>query len=296
MTSLSDALGRRGRTLLGLLERLTRIARDRGPLLLPFLFAILLAWSLPPLVWALWDGGSADRPAFPAPSTILTEHHSSLALLLQNDPFGRAPDTTANPAMAGGAVVSSNLSLELLGVAIPPNPRDSLALLGSGPNQVKLYRVGQVLPGGAKLVAVHPEEVIVDYQGMLEAIAFHHHSLGERTSGGPPTPFRPPPPSFTARLLSHPSNLLDYLRPIPDYQNGRFVGIRLYPGPNPVVFTHVGLRPGDVLTAVNGVKLTNPLEGYTLIERAATQRVPIVLDIQRNGIPLILSVPTISSP
>lgn len=266
-----------------------------APAVLPYIFAVLLAWALPPLLWRtiLSDLPSTSFREGGVPSGRAVR--SSVSILEAQNPFGHAPSALSG-AGSSQPVVASSLSLILLGVAVTPNPRDSLALLGTANGPEHVYHPGDILPGGARLVAVRHNRVLIRYQGVLQSVAFRHHSL---SVGGLPTAGSgypgPVPPSFASRLLSHPSNLLNYLRPMPVYANGRFAGIRLYPGPNASLFDRVGLRPGDILTAVNGVPLTNPLQGYNLIQRFASRHMPIVLNIERNGATLVISLPTASA-
>jgi len=264
---------------------------ERAPDYLPYLLTILLAFALAPFVW-IFLLESSPKPRLP---TLLSGRkntlHSAVAILDRYDPFGTPPPSLAHGA-AAGSVIASNLAFKLVGVAVLPDPHRSLAILQAG-NAERVYRVGDRLPGGARIVAVHPNSVVVRYQGVLQALSFSHNSLG------PPQPTllypaRPSSPSLAQNLLAHPSDLMNYLRPIPVYTGGRFSGIRLYPGPNASLFKRVGLRPGDVLTAVNGVTLTNPLQGYNLIQHFAAQHVPIILNIERNGTSLVISLPSSS--
>jgi general secretion pathway protein C len=264
---------------------------ERGPDYLPYVLTVLIAFALTPFVWILLLESFSGRRLPALPSGHKNTLHSAVAILDRYDPFGSPPPSLAHGTETGG-VIASNLAFKLVGVAVLPEPRLSLAILQTG-NVERVYRVGERLPGGARIVAVHPDSVVVRYQGVLQAFSFTHKNLGA-FQPTPSYPARAGSPSLAENLLAHPSNLMNYLRPIPVYTGGRFSGIRLYPGPNASLFERVGLRPGDVLTAVNGVTLTNPLQGYNLIQRFAAQHVPIILNIERNGTSLVISLPSSS--
>ena len=261
---------------------------------LPYVFVVLLAFALAPFFWTVSSEllPVGRSPAL-GPRGVLISRSSS-SLLDRDDPFGIPPPS--HHGSTGGGIAPSSLALKLIGVAVLPDHRQSLAILEMN-GIARVYRVGGTIPGGAQIVSVHRDRVILRYQGTLQSIAFTRaRSFSTQALPSPPLPGRTKrPPMFAARLLAHPSNLMNYLRPFPVYTNGRFTGIRLYPGPNSSLFARVGLRPGDLLTAVNGVKLTNPLQGYNLIERFANQHVPIVLSIERNGADLVISLPSTSA-
>ena len=267
----------------------------KAPSGLPYVFVILLAFALVPFFWTvLSELFPVGRSPALGPTRGAVVSRSASSLLDRDDPFGTPPPSYHDSA--GGGIAPSSLALKLIGVAVLPDHRQSLAILEMN-GIARVYRVGGTIPGGAQIVSVHRDRVILRYQGTLQSIAFTRaRSFSTQALPSPPLPGRTKrPPMFAARLLAHPSNLMNYLRPFPVYTNGRFTGIRLYPGPNSSLFARVGLRPGDLLTAVNGVKLINPLQGYNLIERFANQHVPIVLSIERNGADLVISLPSTSA-
>ncbi len=279
------------------LLRIGRRILNKAPTFLPYIFAILLATALPSLLWSqvldflphsqVQDGGKI----------IVKKRGSSIAILVKNSPFGLPPPSRSG-AESSSTIVRSTLSLTLFGIALTHHRRDSLALIGMANGVEHVYRPGDILPAGARLVAVRRNRVFIRYQGSLQTIVFHHHALSSGVTSEAPgfsgVP-KAPVPSPASHLRSHPPSLLNYFRPIPVYNNGRFAGVRLYPGHDVTLFKRFGLHSGDILTAVNGVTLTNPLQGYNLIQRFAARRVPIILNIQRNGTTLVISIPTNST-
>jgi general secretion pathway protein C len=272
---------------LGRAESLVRWGRwllERAPAFLPYPFIVLLAFALVPFFWTGLDGLLAGRESL-MPLPIRSISLKSPVNTLENtDPFG-SPPPSLDHGTGPQSVVASNLAFQLVGVAVLSNPHRSLAILKAG-NIERVYGVGEVLPGGARIVSVRSGGVVLRYQGILQSISFTH---SQQASASLPASVQTP--SQAAGILFHPSQLLNYLRPLPVYSNGRFSGVRLYPGPNPSLFTRVGLQPGDILTAVNGVRLTNPLQSYNLIQHFAQEGVPIILNIQRNGTNLVISLP-----
>ena len=64
--------------------------------------------------------------------------------------------------------------------------------------------------------------------------------------------------------------------------DGRQRGYRVYPGPNQAAFNRLGLRPGDLVTAINGTTLDDPTKGgeiFSTLSSVAEARVTVI----RNG-------------
>jgi general secretion pathway protein C len=63
------------------------------------------------------------------------------------------------------------------------------------------------------------------------------------------------------RLVQQDPGILDQvLRTVPSYDNaaGKLRGFRAYPGRNRQIFNKLGLKPGDLVTAINGTPLDDP--------------------------------------
>jgi general secretion pathway protein C len=79
------------------------------------------------------------------------------------------------------------------------------------------------------------------------------------------------------------------MRIVPDYQNGKHEGIKLF-GIRPCsLFACVGLRNGDIVHTINGLGLTAPGRALEASEklRSASR---FVLDLTRRGQPLSLRI------
>jgi general secretion pathway protein C len=72
------------------------------------------------------------------------------------------------------------------------------------------------------------------------------------------------------------------MRPQPVYANGKQTGYRVYPGRNRQAFLRLGLRPGDLVTAINGTPLDDPEHGQQIFNTlGATSEAHVT--VQRNG-------------
>ncbi len=72
---------------------------------------------------------------------------------------------------------------------------------------------------------------------------------------------------------------------MPQYREGRVIGIALF-GIRPVsVFARLGLLNGDVLTRVNGESLTDPTKALAQLAALIDSKTGTV-DIERHGTPM----------
>ena len=76
---------------------------------------------------------------------------------------------------------------------------------------------------------------------------------------------------YREQLYQNPTGLADVIQVAPAMENGKLAGYRVNPGRDPAQFTKFGLKPGDVITNVNGIPLQNPqsaLELYNVLRSA----------------------------
>src|SRR6185503_21059375 len=66
-------------------------------------------------------------------------------------------------------------------------------------------------------------------------------------------------------ILKDPSKASEYVRIQPANVAGQLKGYRVYPGRDRAAFTAAGLRPGDLVTSVNGVQLDDPAKALQML-------------------------------
>jgi general secretion pathway protein C len=116
---------------------------------------------------------------------------------------------------------------------------------------------------------VYLDHVILDRGGQLETLLLPR-LLGPGMRG-PPVVRRPggDPRTVAAvenirRMVQQDPGLLDQvMRVVPSYDSaaGKLRGFRAYPGRNRQIFNKLGLRAGDLVTAINGTPLDDPQRG-----------------------------------
>jgi general secretion pathway protein C len=85
-------------------------------------------------------------------------------------------------------------------------------------------------------------------------------------------------------VSSEPGIISDIMRPQPVFAQGKQRGYRVYPGRNRQAFVRLGLRPGDLVTAINGTPLDDPSRGQEIFATIGTSSEAHVT-VVRNGQP-----------
>src|ERR1700751_3990983 len=65
-------------------------------------------------------------------------------------------------------------------------------------------------------------------------------------------------------ITNDPGLMAGIMRPQPVFAGGKQKGYRVYPGRNRQSFQRLGLRPGDLVTAINGTPLDDPARGQEI--------------------------------
>jgi general secretion pathway protein C len=196
--------------------------------------------------------------------------------------FG-APKATVNTNAANAP--QTNIPLVLTGVIAASDPRNGLAILGENAAAAKVYAVGDIVPGGVKLHSVYSDRVILDRNGNLESLALPRQSAGAGMAPPPVQNLSTENPLVTRMrdlVASEPSVITDIMRPQPVFAQGKQRGYRVYPGRNRQAFTRLGLRPGDLVTAINGTPLDDPARGQEIFSTLGSSSEAHVT-VMRNG-------------
>ena len=252
----------------------------RGPRVATWLLALALGVQA---AMILTDLAGADRA--PSPGAIVTASRGEqrpgvdIAAITGTHLFGEAPVAASNGANAP----QTSMPLVLTGVIAANNPNDGLAILGPSASSTKVYAVGDGIPGGARLHAVLSDHVLIDRGGVIEALTLPHQATGNA-----------PPPSLSAapvapvidrmrELVSRDPGIIgDIMRPEPVFAGGRQQGFRVYPGRDAEAFLRLGLRPGDLVTAIDGASLNDPSQGQQILSTLGNSS-EAHITVLRNG-------------
>jgi general secretion pathway protein C len=263
----------------------------RAPQIITLVLAVLLAAQAALILVAL----AGKKPVVTAPTASPPSARSPAydAIAIGNAHlFGVAATPTASGDAANAP--STTMNLVLAGLLAADDPKTGYAIIGENAAGAKVVSVGEEIPGGARLHSVYADRAVIERAGVLESV-YLPQGIG---SGGPliappPTPVAQQPSELLDRMrrivADQPGALAQVMRPQPVYRGGKLQGVRVYPGTNRQAFSRLGLRPGDMVTAINGT----PLDGnqrfeeiFNTLGSATDARVTVT----RNGQPQDLTL------
>ena len=187
----------------------------------------------------------------------------------------------------------TRLNLTLLGILAADQDKGSRALIADGGGEEKPYSVGDKVPGGVNLQSIFPDRVILSRNGQLEVLRLDKDkplSSLQAANNGPAIPSSTVGDETTEmlakvreQLLQDPSKAADYIRVQPANVNGEQRGYRIYPGRDRALFNNAGLRPGDIVTSLNGTPLADPAQALQMLADVS-QATSLNLTIERGGV------------
>src|SRR5690606_22944396 len=128
-------------------------------------FAVYVLVVLIGLRAALLVADLAGPPASEIPGTAMpatpVRNVVDVPSILRANLFGQAP------AAAGGEAPVTSLQLVLTGVVPSTDEKLGLAMIGANASSIELKKVGDPLPGGARLHAVHITRVLLDRKSVV---------------------------------------------------------------------------------------------------------------------------------
>jgi general secretion pathway protein C len=182
----------------------------------------------------------------------------------------------------------SSANLVLTGTIATQDPKHGVAIISDG-GPSKVYSVGDHI-GGASLHSVYLDHVILDRGGALETLllpallgpGMRGPPIARRAAGDPKTVAAV---ENIRRMVQQDPGLLDQvMRAVPSYDNaaGKLRGFRAYPGRNRQIFSKLGLRAGDLVTAINGTALDDPQRSQDVFNTIQTSD-HVTVTIERGG-------------
>ena len=263
-------------------EKWRTLLLAHGPRIATWTLAVALAVQAAVIVTGLGSATRVPTPKGTNGAPAWRNHAINVPMVANANLFGEpavvASDNAANPQQ-------TTLPLVLTGIISASDPKYGLAILGQNAQSAKVFAVGDNVPGGAKLHLVYSDYVLIDRGGTIEKLLLPHNAL----PGGPPPTSQilnnaePPVAERMRKLITEqPSLLADVMRPQPVFANGKQTGFRVYPGRNRMAFVKLGLRPGDLVTAINGTPLDDPERGQEVFRTLGSSPEAHVT-VTRNG-------------
>lgn len=182
----------------------------------------------------------------------------------------------------------SSANLMLTGTIATQNPKHGVAIASDGGGPSKVYSVGDRM-AGALLHSVYLDHIVLDRNGALETVELPRQ-LPPGTGPAPMRRLGAEPRAGMAvenlrRMVQQDPTILDQvMRIVPSYDNaaGKLRGFRAFPGKNRQIFSKLGLRSGDLVTAINGTQLDDPQHSQEVFNTIQTSEHATVT-VERGG-------------
>src|SRR6202167_5352004 len=257
-----------------------------GPKLVSFVFGALILLQLLQIGYPyLSKPVKSPQPVLP-PAAMPRAPHSGVDIqtVVSAHLFGVPPAATQDE----GNAPQSSANLLLMGTIATQDPKHGVGIISDGGAPSKVYSVGDRI-GGASLHSVYLEHVILDRGGALETLLLPRQlppsraAVARRTPGGDPRTVAAV--DNIRKMVQQDPNILDQvMRTVASYDNaaGKLRGFRAYPGRNRAIFSKLGLKAGDLVTAINGTPLDDPQRSQDVFNTIQTSD-QVTVTIERGG-------------
>lgn len=273
---------------------------------------ILLAYSLAKFTWFLVVGDQGAVVSSDSMQVVSTSQESSegyqvnIRQLQSWHLFGEVGNEPKPTEVVDAPIIDTSLRLELEGVFVAPDPKNSSAIISESNREGIYYKVGDKLPQNATLESVHSDKVVLKRNGRLEQLKFPEvsgamsaakSSVADRQArsssrrystrasnrqsgdalksrvgslfqgGGIPQPAQVIE-SLNQDVQSNVEGLMDEMgvETVPLEDGG---GVRITRQAPAEIKQMLGLRDGDVIKSVNGQMLGNTSDIQGLVQQYA---------------------------
>jgi general secretion pathway protein C len=261
--------------------------QGNGPAYLSLILAALIAVELARMAISFLGGPvKTPQPVVNRPAAPHLRPGVDVQKVVSAHLFGIAAVEPGGQDPASAPLSSANLVLA--GTIASQDPKHGVAIISDG-GPSKVFSVGDNV-SGATLHSVYLDHVILDRAGVLETLMLPRQLAGSRPMAAVRRPGGADPRTVAAvdnirRLVQQDPGILDQvMRTVASYDNaaGKLRGFRAYPGRNRAIFNKLGLKPGDLVTAINGTVLDDPQHSQEVFNTIQTSD-HVTVTIERGG-------------
>jgi len=258
-----------------------RMAPGLIEVVLVLMLAWLVAgWLIAPVASTLTTPASVRQAASGVPSV-------SVQTLLNMAPFGKPRTKVSGMEVKKiQRVMPSHRTMTLQGTVVSGNASVAMIVPRSGA-KLEIFHIGDSILPGVVLKRVERKRVFIESGGRLEALML----AGVKQTGGMPVQFTSNAGSGNSRHVSRKilnrelndfPKLLSQARVIPEIREGKNIGFRLseiIPGS---LYDRIGLKNGDIVQTVNGVRIQDPSQAMAMYQQLKDAP-SVAVELLRNG-------------
>ena len=264
------------------------------------LLVVWIAWMLASLTLDLIDGQEPVVEAVPVEAMPAPAREKEYRQLVRQMPewhmMGEAKVVATEPAKPAAPVNApeTRLKLTLRGAFASEDPAFARAIIADPRGQEEMYAVGDTVPGNAELSEIQTSRVILMRGGRYETLSLPEDVLGGSVRNSPSRSTAPVQSqrlqSLRKTLKQNPKSLYGLVRTTPKRdEEGKMIGYTLQPGRDPELFESMGLQPGDVVTRINEIELSDLSNGMAALKSAQSGEA-VTLTVMRDDQEETLSI------
>lgn len=269
--------------------------------MLSVVLVITLAWLAARITWFVVPT-PAQKPLQVSMSGAATQTNNSSELerVIAAKLFGQYQEKPVAVVQTVTDAPQTTLNLKLTGVvATGKTPDQGTAIIeNNGVEQV--YAIDEQIEGsGAVLKQVIEDRVILQVNGRMETLmldgleyqqltvansAIEEGQLQAAGEAGPDEmgPAQGDIDELRREMTAEPMKLFDYIRVQPRNRGGKMYGYALLPGKDPKMFAQFGLQPNDVAVEINGVRLDDMQQAYSVMQELGEAK-QVSIKLERDG-------------
>lgn len=253
------------------------------------LFAALIGWQLAGLFWQALGTYTVWQPPRITPNSdsAVQSTQVDLAAISNAKLFGTAEANVSAQAVTDAP--ETTLNLKLIGLLFGRTPEGSRALINTGGSNEAPFSVEMEVVRGVTLDQIFADRVILMRQGRPETLRLEKDAPAANVAAAPAAANNlgeavvlPQLGSVRDQILQDPSQAATYLRVQPSASGGSMQGYRIYPGRDRALFNAAGLKPGDLVTAINGTELNDAGKALQMLTDLSTAS-NVSLTLERGG-------------
>jgi general secretion pathway protein C len=259
------------------------------------LLVAVIAWQLAKMIWMLVPG-SAVGGAVTVPDSLPNPSSGSavgadVAAISESHIFGVADAEAPTPEL----IVAPDddlddtrlVNLTLNGTVASEIPRYSVAIISDGGKDQEVYIIGESVGNNATLHAIYADRVVLNEKGVLTNLKLPREFKDTPVSNvrRETTTTRQDfddTQSIQAVVTQNLTKLTDVIRPTPYRVGGEQVGFRVYPGRDRKQFAALGLRPGDIITDIDGQTLSDASQAMQIFQSLGSAE-EVTVSLDRDG-------------